>query len=110
VTSYKGSIGHGRVLFVFRSRQTCDTPNTILICCYYVGSKESQNLDLTSSLNLLVKLKILGCITLVWARGGAIGSDTELLAGRSRVRFPLGTLGFIYIILPAALWPWNSTS
>ena len=40
-------------------------------------------------------------------RGGAVGLDTALQAGRSRVRFPMASLEFfIYIILPAVLWPW----
>ena len=39
------------------------------------------------------------------ARGGAVGWGTALLAGRSRVRFPMVSLEFfIDIILPAALW------
>jgi hypothetical protein len=38
------------------------------------------------------------------ARGGAVGWDTALQAGRSRVRFPMVSLElFIDIILPAAL-------
>jgi hypothetical protein len=40
------------------------------------------------------------------ARGGAVGWGTVLQAGRSRVRFSLGSLGFfIYIILSVALRP-----
>jgi len=41
-------------------------------------------------------------------RGGAVGWDTALQAGRSLVRFPMVPLDFfIYIILLAALWPWG---
>jgi len=37
---------------------------------------------------------------------GAVGWDTALQVGRSRVRFPMLSLEFfIVIILPAALWP-----
>jgi hypothetical protein len=42
------------------------------------------------------------------ARGGAVGWDTAIQAGRSRARFPMVPLDFfIHIILPAALWPWG---
>jgi len=40
------------------------------------------------------------------ARSGAIGCGTTLQAGRLQVRFQMVSLQFfIYIILPAALWP-----
>jgi hypothetical protein len=39
------------------------------------------------------------------SRGAAVGGDTALQAGRSRVPFPLVSLDFfIDIILPAAIW------
>jgi hypothetical protein len=42
------------------------------------------------------------------ARGGTVGWGTALQTGRSQVRFPMVSLEFfIYIILPAALWPWG---
>jgi hypothetical protein len=38
-------------------------------------------------------------------RGGAVGSGTRLLAGRSRFRFTMGSVGFFSdLILSAALW------
>jgi hypothetical protein len=41
-------------------------------------------------------------------RGGAVCSGTALLAGRSQVRSPTGTLEFYdYLILPAALSLWS---
>ena len=44
----------------------------------------------------------------MWTRGGAVGLDTALEAGSSRVRFPMLLLEFfIDIILPAVLWPWG---
>ena len=45
------------------------------------------------------------CVSGKWVRGGAVGRDTEVKGGRSRVRFMMGSLGsFIDLILPAALW------
>jgi len=45
------------------------------------------------------------------AAGGAVGWGNALQAGRSRVRFTIVSLEFfIYIILPAALWPWGRLS
>ena len=45
------------------------------------------------------------------ARGSAVGLDTALKAGRSRVRFPMLSLEFfIDIILLVALWPWGRLS
>jgi len=47
------------------------------------------------------------CSLLKGARGGAVGWDSALQAGRSRVRFPMVSLEFfIDIILPVAIWPW----
>ena len=45
------------------------------------------------------------------ARGSAVGWDTALQVGRSRVRFPMVSLEFfIDIILLAALWSWGRLS
>ena len=50
-------------------------------------------------------LKAVSCM--MGARGSAVGGGTALQVGRSRVRFPMSLEFFIYIILPAALWPWG---
>jgi hypothetical protein len=45
------------------------------------------------------------------ARGGTVGWDTALQAGRLQAPFPTGSLEvFIDIILPTALWPWGRLS
>ena len=45
------------------------------------------------------------------ARGGAVGWGTALQVVMSRVRFSMVSLEFfIYIILPAVLWPWGRLS
>ena len=48
------------------------------------------------------------CVLKYGAKGDAVGFDTELKAGRSRIRFPMVSLEFlINVILSAALWPCN---
>jgi len=47
-------------------------------------------------------------IVSVGPSGGADGWGTALQVGRSRIRLPTVSLEFFnYIILPAALWPWD---
>jgi hypothetical protein len=44
-------------------------------------------------------------------RGSSVSWGTALQAGRSRVRFPMGSVEcFIGIILPVVLWPWGRLS
>ena len=63
-----------------------------------------------NSLPVVVVVCGLNCI-LTLARDGAVGWGTALKAGRSRFRFPMGSLEFcIGIILPAALWPWRHSA
>jgi hypothetical protein len=53
-----------------------------------------------------------GLLSFYGAHGGALGWGTALEPGRSQVRYLTVSLEFlIYVILPAALWPWvNSAS
>jgi hypothetical protein len=44
------------------------------------------------------------------ARGSIFGCGTMPQAGRSRIRIPLSLDFLIYLILPAALWPWGQLS
>jgi hypothetical protein len=51
------------------------------------------------------------CVSCYSARGDAVGWGTALQAERSRVRFPMVSLGFfIDIIVSVALWPWGRLS
>jgi len=53
-------------------------------------------------------LKLISVFLTEGARCGAVGWDTELQPGRSRIPFPMVSLEFfIDIILPAALWSWG---
>jgi len=44
------------------------------------------------------------------ARGGAVGSENALQAGRQRGSVPDGVIGNIDIILLASLWSWGRLS
>jgi len=50
-------------------------------------------------------------VTLEGVHGDAVGSGAMLQAVRSRVRFPMQSLGlFVDLIFLAALWPWSRLS
>jgi len=42
--------------------------------------------------------------------GDTLSWDTAPHAGRRRICFPMVSLGFFNLILPAVLWPWGRLS
>jgi len=109
--------------FVTSIRNKARITNTIYWCFYITRFHTNLTLQITTNLyikhysavvTLLTNWSIFICIIfnvyhhIKRARGGAVGWGAALQIGRSRVRFPMVSLKFfIYIILPAALWPWG---
>jgi hypothetical protein len=56
---------------------------------------------------LISRLFYLMIVSTAVARVSVVGWGTMLPAGRSQVRVPMRWIVFIYLILPAALWPWG---
>jgi hypothetical protein len=99
----KISLGNSTLFREFH--YTCKTCHVPLVCpcdspSYFFG------VEIGSTLIIVIYVhskSILG------SRGGAVGWDTALQAGRSRVRSPVVSFEFFMeVIFPAALWPWSS--